>query len=468
MTPTPETLLVPPAIVPPLDPDFRPISLGQRRYRQLADAPGATTPLTIALEREDGRVSVTQIEILKPGSAHDEATLAHVERLVKFLLWQIGGWKLTIGGPPGIGAQLARIYSPAGARAFDVRLMEQVYEKPFVVQTTEPFEVPAARESAAAIGGHLDGCRIGFDLGASDYKLAAVVNGEAVFTTEIPWDPRVEPDPDWHKQKINEGLKLAAQHLPRVDAIGGSSAGIYIDNRAMVASLFRAVPAGLFETKVKPLFLNLRREWGVPFEVANDGDVTALAGAMSLQSSGVLGIAMGSSQAAGFLDSKGRITGWLNELAFAPVDYSPRAAADEWSGDIGCGVQCFSQQAVGRLAKRAGIQVEADLPLPEKLKFVQSLMQGGDTRAQKIYQTIGVYLGYALAQYAGHYDFRHLLVLGRVTTGAGGDVIVAKASEVLEAEFPELTGRLSLHLPDEKSKRVGQAVAAASLPAIKS
>src|SRR5204862_7901779 len=116
------------------------------------------------------------------------------------------------------------------------------------------------------------------------------------------------------------------------------------------------------EQKHEPLFLNLRQEWGVPLEVANDGDVTALAGAMSLQTNGVLGIAMGSSQAAGFLDNEGRITGWLNELAFAPIDYNPRAAADEWSGDLGCGVQYFSQQAADRRAPAAGLPLAAGAP----------------------------------------------------------------------------------------------------------
>ncbi len=467
MTNSPETLLVKPSVAAPLDPDFRPVSLGNRCYRR--SVAGAENParLGIALERNDGCVSLYQTEILEPGSDHDAATRVYVERLVKFLLWQIGGWKITIGGPREIGGHIGQIYSHDGARAFDVKLMEQVYEKPFAVESVDLAQIPPARESAAPLGGHLDGCRIGFDLGASDYKLAAVIDGEAVFTTELAWDPRVQSDPDWHYQRINEGLKLAAGHLPRVDAVGGSSAGIYIDNRVMVASLFRAVPPDLFARKVKPMFLNLRREWGVPLEVANDGDVTALAGAMSLQTQGVLGLAMGSSQATGFLDSQGRITGWLNELAFAPVDYSPRAAADEWSGDVGCGVQYFSQQAVGRLVKRAGIQIDPAMPLPEKLKFVQSLMEGGDTRAEKVYQTIGVYLGYALAQYADMYDFRHLLVLGRVTSGAGGDVLVKQADEVLRAEFPELAGKLSLHLPDEKGKRIGQAVAAASLPTLK-
>jgi predicted NBD/HSP70 family sugar kinase len=466
MTEIAEILSATPAVPPPLDPGFRPISLGNRRYQQAVAAAKTKVPLAIALERNEGRVSVFKTEILPAGSGSDAVTRRYVERLVKFLLWQIGGWKVGVGGPREIGGFIAQTYSSTGARAFDVKLMEQVYEKGFVVEMGDYAKTPVARESSVAAGGHLDGCRIGFDLGASDYKLAAVNNGEAVFTTEIPWDPRPQSDPDWHYRKINEGLKLAAKHLPRVDAIGGSSAGIYIDNKVMVASLFRGVPAELFAQKVKPLFLNLRQEWGVPFEVANDGDVTALAGAMSLRENGVLGVAMGSSQAAGFLDTQGRITGWLNELAFAPVDYNPRAAADEWSGDVGCGVQCFSQQAVVRLATAAGIELPAGHPA-EQLKFVQDLHKRGDPRPPKIFETIGVYLGYALAHYADMYDFRHLLVLGRVTSGAGGDLIVQKAKEVLRADFPELAQRLSLHLPDEKSKRVGQAVAAASLPSTK-
>ena len=459
-------LLARPTVAPPLDPGFRPVSLGNRRYRQAVAAAKSPVPLAIALERNDGHISVFDTKILPAGSPHDAASRLYLERLVKFLLWQIGGWKILIDGSPDAGECIAQIYSHGGARAFDVKLMEQVYERPFVVERVERSKIPDSRESAAALGGHLDGCRIGFDLGASDYKVAALNEGQAVFTVEIPWDPRTQADPGWHYWKINDGLQLAAKHLPRVDAIGGSAAGIYIDNKVMVASLFRAVPPALFAQKVKPLFLNLRREWGVPLEVANDGDVTALAGAMSLKTNAVLGIAMGSSQAAGFLDAQGRITGWLNELAFAPVDYNPNAAADEWSGDIGCGAQYFSQQAVVRLAPAAGIDLPKAHPA-EQLKFVQELHQQGDPRPPKIFETIGVYLGYALAHYADMYDFRHLLVLGRVTSGAGGELIVQKANEVLRADFPGLTQRFSLHLPDEKSKRVGQAVAAASLPRIR-
>jgi predicted NBD/HSP70 family sugar kinase len=254
--------------------------------------------------------------------------------------------------------------------------------------------------------------------------------------------------------------------LPRVDAIGGSSAGVIVNNKIMVASLFRAIPASKLD-QAKNMFLRIRDEWKTPLEIANDGDVTALAGAMSLKENGILGIAMGSSEAAGYINPQGCMTGWLSELAFAPVDCNPNAAADEWSGDYGVGCLYFSQQAVNKLLPVSGIKLPENLDLPGRLKEVQRLMEKDDSRAAKIYKTIGVYLGYAIPQYADFYDFGHILILGRVATGEGGELVVEKAREVLKAEFPELAEKIMLHVPDEKSRRVGQAVAAASLPSLK-
>ena len=234
---------------------------------------------------------------------------------------------------------------------------------------------------------------------------------EAVFTEEMPWDPKSQPNPEYHYHHIAAALHRAAAHLPRVDAIGGSSAGIIVDNEIRVASLLRAVPKKLFP-KAAAIFKRIQNEWKVPVVVMNDGDVTALAGALSLGSKGVLGIAMGSSQAAGFMDPHGRIPGWLNELAFAPVDYSPQAAMDEWSGDKGTGVLYFSQQAVNKLLPAARISLPEKMGLPERLKEVQNLMAKGDGRAAKIYETIGVYLGCAMAHYADFYDFRQALDSG--------------------------------------------------------
>lgn len=442
----------------PLDPGFAPCALAGREV----PPGGALMPLVIALEGEDGRMSRFEAAIV---AQPDEAALRRAERLVKMLLWARGGWRVVIGGPPAVAERVRLLYREGGERGFDAEMMRRIYLKPLTVEGTTPEGVPAVREKAASVGGHLAGCRIGFDLGASDFKLAAVRDGEVVWAHEIPWDPKNQADPGYHYRHLSDGLRLAATHLPQVDAIGGSSAGVIVGNRFMTASLLRSVPEERLE-EARNLFVRLREEWQVPLEVANDGDVTALAGAMSLGENGVLGVAMGSSEAAGYLNMQGQMTGWLSELAFAPVDLNPDAPPDEWSGDRGVGALYFSQQAVNKLLPAAGIAVPAEMGLPERLKEVQRLMAAGDERAARIYETIGTYLGYTVPHYAEFYDFRHLLILGRVTTGGGGDIILGRAREILAAEFPALAGRVNVQLPDEKSRRVGQAVAAASLPAI--
>jgi len=416
--------------------------------------------LMLALERESGLVSRFEIRIVES----DPDTARYIERIVKFLLWSRGGWKLTVGGPASIADSLRREYSPTGTRAFDVELMESVYGKPFEVAHCAADTVPATHETGSVLGGHLDGCRIGFDLGASDYKISALRNGEVVFSEEYPWQPRDQSTPDYHWNHLNDGLRIAAKCLPQVDAIGGSSAGVIVGNEIRVSSLFRSVGADRFASDVRGMFKRLAHEWRVPVQVVNDGEVTALAGAMSLKKNAILGIAMGSSEAAGYIDRNGHITGWLNELAFAPVDYSPSAQADEWSGDTGGGALYFSQQAVNRLLPASGIGLPADMGVPERLKEVQRLMAENDPRAKRIFRAIGVYLGYTIAHYSDFYDFDDILLLGRVTSGNGGDVVVSCARDVMQSEFPDLANRLTINMPDEKSRRVGQAVAAASLP----
>ena len=450
---------------PPYDSGFEPMLFAWHKYLDRARASGKA-PLRMAIEREERLVSV--FETVAPDEdAEPETTYRVVERLVKFLLWSRGGWRVHFLGPAVIGNRLKADYSEKGVRAFDVRTMSRVYERPFEVVLHSPATFPEAREAVHFPAGHLDGCRIGFDLGASDYKVAAVIDGKAVYSEEIPWTPGEQADPGYHYRHIQAGLKKAAAHLPRVDAIGGSSAGILIRNQVRIASLFRSVPEDVFETKVKDIFVRLATEWGVPFEVINDGEVTALAGKLSLGVTGVLGVAMGSSEASGFLDTDGHIQGWLDELAFVPVDLNPGAAVDEWSGDRGVGANYFSQQAVNKLARTAGIAFPDAITLPERLKEVQSLMDHGDERAAAIFETIGIHLGFTIPWYEVFYKFGNLLVLGRVMSGPGGKIIVDKAAELLKAEFPETAARVRIHLLDEKSRRVGQAVAAASLPEIK-
>lgn len=451
------------SFIPPLDTGFIAPVVFNREYINAAKRSGRAAPLVIGLERDNKLVSRYETVVK---DKFDEETLFYVERLVKFLLWARGGWKLYVGGPKPVAQAIGKIYSSRGARKFDAGMMSLAYGKKFQVVVTTAEKVPAEKENQKAAGGHLKGCRIGFDLGASDYKVSAVKDGEAIFTEEMPWDPKIQANPAYHYHHIASALHRAAAHLPRVDAIGGSSAGIIVDNEIRVASLLRAIPKRLFP-QAAGIFKRIQKEWGVPVVVMNDGDVTALAGALSLGSKGMLGLAMGSSEAAGFMDRQGRIPGWLNELAFAPVDYQAQAVKDEWAGDIGTGALYFSQQSVNKLLPAAKIVLPAEMGLPERLKEVQALMAAGDERPAKIYQTIGVYLGYALAHYADFYDYRQVLILGRVTTGKGGDIVLEKAKEILRGEFSEVAAKIELRVPDEKTRRVGQAVAAASLPVLK-
>lgn len=344
---------------------------------------------------------------------------------------------------------------------------ERIYGKPFEVVGVPYEHAPQSREIEVALGGHTDGCRVGFDLGGSDRKCAAVIDGEVVYTDEVRWDPYFEKDPEYHRQGIIDSIKRAAAHMPRIDSIGGSSAGVIVNNQPRIASLFRGVSREDFDRKVVNIFDKIQEQFKVPMVVANDGEVTALAAAMSMKCTGVLGISLGTSLAAGYVNLSGNITDWLDELAFAPVDYREHGPVDEWSGDEGCGVQFFSQQGIARLAPLAGLNFPQEMKFPERLVEVQKLMEQGDKRAAAIYRTVGVCFGYSIAHYADFYDLHNLLILGRVTSGEGGEIILNTAQNTLKKEFPELSEQVQFRIPDEQFKRHGQAVIAASLPSLK-
>jgi predicted NBD/HSP70 family sugar kinase len=462
-------LRVPPKFVPPLDPDFRPAYLGNRTFEAAAKKSRKAVKMIFAVELAGGGVTRFETVAFPDGHEHAAENLPYAERIVKFLLWSRGGWKVTVAGPKAVATHLAAVYGPGGAREFDAKFMAGIYEKPaFVVQHATLAALPKEKDTATPVGGHLQGCRIGFDAGGSDRKVAAVIDGREVFATETVWQPKVNSDPQYHFDGIDDSIRQAAAHLPRIDAIGVSSAGIIINNRCMAALLFKAVQPDDFDKRIKSIYLDVARKWGnVPIEVANDGDVTALAGAMSLKAKQVLGIAMGTSQAGGYVDPRGCITGWLNELAFAPVDYGENAPKDvEWSQDVGVGGMYFSQDAVIRLAAKLNFTFEPNATPGEKLKAVQEAFQKGDRRIAGIFESIGVYMGYGVLHYARFYRIKHVLLLGRVTSGEGGDILLATARKVIKGEDPRAARAIKLHVPDEATRRVGQAIAAASLPEV--
>ena len=426
--------------------------------------------VAIAWEREDGKVYRYDLPI--PKRLDPEATkfVSHVvDRIAKFIVWSAGGWKLYLAGPEKVVGPVAKAYTKKGARAFDYDFFSSIYGRPVETCIVPLKKMPEMNETPALVKTVADGCRIGFDLGASDFKISALKNGKVVFSKEFPWDPRNNADPEYHYLKLTAGLKEAAATLPRVDAIGGSTAGTLVGQKMGIASLFRAIKEknpSKFE-QAQNMFFRIEKDWGVPFAIYNDGDVTALAGMITMNKKGILGVAMGSSEAVGYVDMKGRMTGRISELAFAPVDFNPCAPKCEWSGDYGVGAMAFSQQAVNWLAEKFGFKFPKAMKLPERLKVVQAAMEKGDEKALKVYIQIGRFLAHAIPWYNEFYDYENMMILGRVTSGLGGEVILETAKAMLKDVYPEWAEKIDIFMPDEKARRLGQSVAAAQIPVIK-
>ncbi len=445
---------------PVLDPEFIPFGIWMNEYEK-----GACVPIAIAVERNDGFISVRHANI------HNTEEMAaadyrFVERYMKFLLWSIGGFRVYVCGCSAITAKLQQAYSPEGERAFDCDFFQKLYERPLEIIDLPLEQCPASNEVPKPIGGHVDGCRIGFDAGGSDRKVSAVIDGEVVYSEEVVWHPKVNPDPSYQYEGILDSFRTAASKMPRVDGIGVSSAGVFIGNAPMISSIFYCVPRERWD-EVKTVYDRAAAEMGnVPIVVANDGDVSALAGAMGMNCGSIMGLAMGTSEAVGYVDKDKNVLGWISELAFAPVDLNENAMQDEWSTDFGVGCKYFSQDAVNKLAPRIGIELDPKLTPAEKLKVVQKLMEEGDERAKAVFHDIGIYLAYTVVLYSRFYDLKHMMVLGRVMSGKGGDEILATCQAVLADEFPALSQQIRVMLPDENTRRVGQSVAAASLPSI--
>ena len=448
-------------IRPTIDKNFYPMIKAIEDFELAVSNSEKQQKITIVVTRNGGYNYVYSYNGFADG-VDDDYNYKIAERLAKTILWVCGGYKIEIAGSKVIYERLKKAYTKTGDRAFDEDFMSGVYEKHFEVGYLDEKDVPEQKNASVKVGGFLKGCRIGFDAGGSDRKVSAVIDGKVVYSEEVVWNPKVTEDPHYHYNEILTAMKTASSKMPRVDSIGVSSAGVYVDTKIMVASLFIKVDKKKYGDYVKNMYINVAKEMGAPIEVANDGDVTALAGSIDLNDNRVLGIAMGTSEAVGYINKDGGINGWLSELAFVPVDFNENAMADEWSGDVGVGCKYFSQDAVIKLAEAGGFKFEEGLTPAQKLKVIQGLMEKGDILAKKIYEDIGVYLAYTIPYYAKFYDIKHILLLGRVTGGSGGNVILETCRTVLKEEYPEY-GNIDISLPDESNRRVGQSIAAASL-----
>lgn len=447
--------------IPPLDKNFWPMAAILRAHQRSARSHGGRE-IAIGLEKPDAHHSAYRMLIHdRPEFQDCDQTI--VERVVKFLLWMKGGSRIIIYGDERIGDSLKVAYLPFGLRGFDAEFMTRVYDVKFTVRNRPLSEMPTDKTRAGRIGGHTEGCRIGLHIGASDRDAACVVDGRVTYAREVLWDPVEAGDLQYHYNGILESMREAAAELPQVDAIGVSAPGIYINNQCRASLLFAGVARENFAAGGPDIFIRAATEIGAPLVVENDGDVAALAGAMSIGENNVLGISMGTSEAAGFVDASGHLNGWLNELAAAPVDLSPFCPTDKRSGGKGVGSLYFSQEGVVRLAERAGITFPADARPSAKLEKVQELMTKKDPAARKVFESLGMYWGHTLALYYHFYGMENVLMLGRALSGRGGETIQATAKRVLEEEYPEAADVLKLYLPDERARRIGQSVAAASL-----
>lgn len=452
---------------PPLDINFIPLNKFAESLYRRAISEKKDAPVVIEIQQNHGRNSIYHT-FLYEDPAFPDANYFFLERTIKFLLWGRGGYCVNIYSDSSIASLVAKkmkeAYAPGGERAFDAKTMSDIYEQPFSVNffpyAKAPFEDV---KNASVVSLKKSGCRIGLDAGASALKVAALIDGESVHSVRIPWEPKTCKDPAYHYQKITDALKEAAGKLPRVDSVGISSAGVFIDNRAMISSLFLGLSKADFEESGKDMFINACKTLGnIPVTVANDGDVSAMIGALQLGDNGILGTSMGSSQAGGYVDKTGHITGWLNELAFVPVACGTSAAFDDWSGDFGTGSQYFSIDAMVRLAPLAGIALSDKLTQAEKAQEIQKLAEQGHQSALSIFETIGCYLGHTIPLYKHFYeDMKHIILLGGVLNGKGGEVIAETCKHILAAEYPECT--VQICLPDEKQRGLGQSVAAAMI-----
>jgi len=456
-------------IKPSLEQEFKPAIIELRKFFSDVAAQKEKQHLVIAVERENGYVFRKEFDIFLDG-VDDERNTFIAERFIKCILWSVGGFKIYIFGSDTVYQNISSYYKKGGLREFDYNFMGTCYEKTVEVINCDSLDkMPKPKANIVKAGGNLKGNRIGFDAGGSDIKISAVVDGSVIYSEEIVWNPKLNSDINYHYEFIHKALKKAAEKLnDKVDGIGISTAGVIIDNRPMVSSIFIKIPKEDFE-KQKSAYIDgvhrLQSELGysIPYVVANDGDVSALAGALDLNDNCVMGLAMGTSEAVGYVDKNGNLEGWLNELAFMPVDFNKNAMVDEWSGDFGVGCKYFSQDAVIKLADKSGIKFPDGLTLAEKLKYVQKLNDEGNDIANKIFESIGVYLGYTLAFYSEFYYIKHIILLGRVVSGKGGDTILKVARDTLYTEFPEYK-YIDLCMPSENMRRVGQSIAAASLP----
>lgn len=469
----------------PLDPNFSPVVLAKKQYLQATE--GCVDKLEWALPRVGG-VARHSVPVFPEGHEDIDASIYIAGVLIQEMIWQRSASELQLAGPKAVCDAIARAYAPGGMYEYEVTTMPNVCGTPgvpFQVKIVAAADLPEGKDTPQVCGKDANGCRLAFDLGKSDIKVVAVQDNEVKYSKETEWDV-TNPDPDYHFKAIIDAMKIGKDALPKIDAIGGSATGtVSANNEATWCDIFPNVPPDAYKEKVVDIFIRIAKELAgdVPLKVINDGEVTALAAVQKIKAGKVLGISMGSSEGGGYANADGNLMGWINELCYIRLDLNPMAPSDPWTKGAHSGIShmYLGQRGATKLASAGGIEGPEDQIYPNPamctirhenhaqcLKLIQEAMKtpAKEPRARLIYETVGVYLGYGLAQYTEFYEIDHIMILGRVSKGAGGDIMLAKAKEVLETEFPDIPP-IQFHTADDHFKAVGQCIAAAALPEVK-
>jgi len=480
-------LLSRPKVPAPLDPNFSPVILAKRQYR--AACSDASFPeLHLALPRATGCARVS-LKVFPDGHKDCDASTYLAGVLVQEMIWQRSASALIISGPDYICNALIAGFAVGGQYEFEATTMPCVNGTPDakfeVTRVSSAADLPEAKDTPQVCGKDANGCRLAFDLGKSDIKVVSVKDNEVVYSKETEWDV-TNPDPQYHYDAIKAAMQLGKDALPKIDAVGGSATGtVGANNEATWCDIFPNVPPAVYKEKVVDIFNRLAKDLAgdVPVKVINDGEVTALAAFQKIGKGKVMGISMGSSEGGGYANADGNLMGWINELCYIRLDLNPNAPIDPWTKGAHTGIShmYLGQRGTTKLAACGGIEGPDEYMYPNPamctikhenhaqcLKLIQKAMTdpAKEAQASLIYETVGVYLGYALAQYKEFYEVDHIMILGRVSKGKGGDLMLATAKKVLETEFPEYAD-IQFHTADDHFKAVGQCIAAAALPEVK-
>eukprot|EP00928_Gymnodinium_smaydae_P063123 TRINITY_DN467_c0_g1_i10.p1 TRINITY_DN467_c0_g1~~TRINITY_DN467_c0_g1_i10.p1 ORF type:complete len:503 (+),score=142.20 TRINITY_DN467_c0_g1_i10:62-1570(+) len=489
-------LIVKPKVEAPLDPDFAPVVLAKREYRKAAQ--DCKDTLHFALPRKNG-CGRGELKVFPEDDKCYQASVILAGVMIQEMIWMRGATSLQLCGPKGICEALKAAFSPGGTYAFEAETMPKCNgeaDKAFDVTIVDSADsLPASKDIPEVCGKEANGNRLAFDLGKSDIKTVFVENGEVLDSMETEWDV-TNPDPEYHFDAIVKAMKgtieRAKKEAKDIQAVGGSATGtVSSDNEATWCDIFPNVPPDVYKAKVVDIFKRIATEVtgqaDIPLKVINDGEVTALAAVQKLTKENdgklmgnVMGISMGSSEGGGYADANGNLLGWFNELCYVKLDMNPSAPTDPWSKETHRGLSHMylgQRGATKNAYKITEVPENYKYPHPDMctikhedhaqcLKLIQKAMETNPEKASDLYRTCGVYLGYALAQYVEHYKIDNVMILGRVSKGKGGDLMLEVASEVLKTEFPDLPP-ITFHTADDHFKAVGQCIAAAALPTIK-